>query len=265
MKNTTQANETDHGKREAFALLREISLEETQSSSAMRSHVRSRRALAKLPFGKVRATVLRRLDVGRVRASLSEFQREDVNQLVCMACHVLGVADGQFPTMGQWKEIFRSVRNGLGTDREAKRNTLVEIIILDPEILALINIPCPPVDDDELQSDRRRIVTVVRDVHRKLISAFQADTSRKRIARFLGHLRFFRTLVALKSGKDVSAPLFNGVSEGSSRQTIFRFREYIAEGEKELWRRQSSLITGEFKSLDSITLGFTACDFREAA
>lgn len=189
---------------------------------AARAVRRSNRAFASLPHALIRHTVLNRMN-SRI-APLTSWQREDGHQLVCLACHCLRIQDGEFPTPQQWKEIFRSVRSGLGIDRERNREMIAEVISCDPWILRHLDVAADTGTDEAEESgsrSRQALSEIARDLHSRLVRSFAADGSRKRKARFQTQLRF------LRSGRHaLKRPLFVGNSSSAMRKALFDFKSY---------------------------------------
>ncbi len=274
MKNITSQFETEipktsetakrDGIREADIFTQELR-EEQESKSALAAGIRSRSQMARLPFAKIRGIVCFRIQNpkqkqlhtpskssirnAKNRKSLSWIEIEDCHSLTAIACHRLGIDESGFPTFEQWKAIFRFVRSNLGIDRKSKRDQNVEILSMDPALLATIEVSEILSTPEEIETGRKKLAPMVRAMHRALVASFQADTSRKRKSRFIQEIRFLRSLSARKGGNiERAMPFAKGASESCFRKRFFDFRKYLERGEREIERRANALPSGEFKS-----------------
>ncbi len=271
---------SDTGYAAGSALAIEISYE-GESASASRAHLRSMAHLAKLPHAKLRAVIVHRIQNPRgvsrdasgslvlpnapTRASvrkskgrkvLSAFEREDAHALVAMACERLRIEDGSFPsTRDQWKTIFRMVRSGLGIDRKTKRDERVEIISLDPYLLSQVEVAdiFTAPDSEEADIARERLAPMVRVLIKRVLAAYSVHDSRKRASRKKKALSIIKNICAVRLGRieDVR-PISNGNSPDAVSKAFHDFKAYLAMGEAEIMRRESTLRAGEFKSLSGL-------------
>jgi hypothetical protein len=166
---------------------------------------------------------------------LSEFEQEEVHSLVCMACVVLALEDGTRPRREQWKVIFRTVRNGLGIDRHAKRDEIAPIISLDPALLRKLDVAAVFVGPAEEEAARCALAPMIRELVRRVRAAYLADPSRKRRAAYRASLNVIRSICATRLGGIQNVqPLVRGTSESVVSVMSHRFREYLKLGEQPL-------------------------------